>query len=182
MNIARFTSDDNPGLAVRCRWRYGNPGDYAWVSRLARANLMVTIRFRLDFAPGGSVGPGKIDLLAAIEAEGSLSAAARQVGMSYRRAWLLLDSLNATFDEPVTSANVGGLGGGGVTLTPFGRDLVRCYRDFEREIATLAARRWGRLKAAGGTRRARAPERSARSAQRPLRPRLRKPGRSTKRP
>jgi len=107
---------------------------------------MVTVRFRLDFAPGSSVGPGKIDLLAAIDAEGSLSAAARHIGMSYRRAWLLLDSLNRSFDKPVTTASVGGRGGGGVTLTPFGRDLVRNYREFGTAIAVLATRRWGRLK------------------------------------
>jgi molybdate transport system regulatory protein len=136
---------------------------------------MVTIRFRIDFASGGSVGPGKIDLLAAIEAEGSLSAAARQVGMSYRRAWLLLDSLNATFAVPVTSASVGGRGGGGVTLTPFGRELIRHYRDFEREIATLAARRWGRLRVAGDGRKGRMPKpavRRARSPHRRIRSRL----------
>lgn len=106
---------------------------------------MITIRFRLDFAPGSSVGPGKIDLLAAIEAEGSLSAAARQVGMSYRRAWLLLDSLNRSFDTPVTTASVGGRGGGGVTLTPFGRELVRGYREFAQDVGALAGKRFARL-------------------------------------
>ncbi|MBW7930031.1 MAG: LysR family transcriptional regulator [Gammaproteobacteria bacterium] len=108
---------------------------------------MVSVRFRLDFAPGASVGPGKIDLLSAIDAEGSLSAAARSLGMSYRRAWLLLDSLNASFDTPVTTASVGGRGGGGVLLTPFGHELVRHYRKFAREVETLAARRWGRIAA-----------------------------------
>lgn len=103
---------------------------------------MIRLRFRLDFAPGTSIGPGKIDLLAAIDAEGSLSAAARQIGMSYRRAWLLLDSLNRGFSTPVTSASVGGRGGGGVALTPFGRELVRRYRAFDAEIEAIARRRW----------------------------------------
>ncbi len=106
---------------------------------------MVNVRFRLDFSPGASVGPGKIDLLDAIEAEGSLSAAARHVGMSYRRAWLLVDSLNASFDTPVTTASIGGRGGGGVVLTAFGRELVRHYREFAAEIDVLASRRWARL-------------------------------------
>jgi molybdate transport system regulatory protein len=106
---------------------------------------MVQVRFRVDLAPGCSVGPGKVELLAAIEAEGSLSAAARLIGMSYRRAWLLLDALNGTFDTPVTTANVGGRGGGGVALTPFGRHLVRTYRAFEKEVGALASRRWLRL-------------------------------------
>lgn len=106
---------------------------------------MVSVRLRLDFASGSSVGPGKIDLLAAIGAEGSLSAAARQVGMSYRRAWLLLDSLNRAFASPATTASVGGRGGGGVVLTPFGRDLVRAYRAFEKDAARLAERRFAPL-------------------------------------
>lgn len=126
---------------------------------------MVNVRFRLDFAPGASVGPGKIDLLAAIDAEGSLSAAARSIGMSYRRAWLLLDSLNASFDSPVTRASVGGRGGGGVLLTPFGRELVRHYREFAAEVDALASRRWGRVTAHHGSpprpRRAKGPARAA---------------------
>jgi molybdate transport system regulatory protein len=106
------------------------------------------IRFRIDFNPDSHVGPGKIDLLEAIDSSGSLSQAARDLGMSYRRAWLLVHSLNSTFKEPVTRASTGGRGGGGVTLTPFGAALVERYRTLEREFAALAARRLGGIRAA----------------------------------
>jgi molybdate transport system regulatory protein len=103
---------------------------------------MIQVRFRIDLGHGTAVGPGKIALLEAVAATGSLSAAARQIGMSYRRAWLLLDSLNGSFAEPVTTATVGGRGGGGVTLTPFGQDLVDRYRRFESQAGKLAARQF----------------------------------------
>lgn len=106
------------------------------------------IRFRIDFAENSYVGPGKIDLLEAIKDSGSLSQAARDLGMSYRRAWLLVDSFKAAFREPVTSATTGGKGGGGVALTKFGEELVASYRALEREFARLAARRLRILSAA----------------------------------
>lgn len=97
-----------------------------------------TVRFRVDFTPFCSIGPGKIDLLESIERTGSLRRAARALGMSYRRAWLLLDQLNCSFSEPVSTATVGGRGGGGAALTPFGLQLVRSYRSAARAIETLA--------------------------------------------
>jgi len=103
--------------------------------------LNPVIRFRIDFAANSYVGPGKIDLLEAIRDSGSLSQAARDLGMSYRRAWLLINSFKAAFREPVTVATTGGKGGGGVALTKFGEELVECYRALEREFAVLAARR-----------------------------------------
>jgi molybdate transport system regulatory protein len=80
-------------------------------------------------------------LLEAIREAGSLSQAARDLGMSYRRAWLLVDSFKAAFREPVTTSTTGGKRGGGVALTRFGEELIAIYRDLEREIAELAARR-----------------------------------------
>jgi molybdate transport system regulatory protein len=91
------------------------------------------VRFRVDFAASCSVGPGKIALLESIERSGSLSQAARELGMSYRRAWLLLASLNASFREPVVVTATGGRGGGGARLTRFGRELVRLFRAFEQD-------------------------------------------------
>jgi len=96
-----------------------------------------TVRFRVDFTPGCSLGPGKVDLLEGIERTGSLRQAALSLGMSYRRAWLLLDALNHSFSEPATTASVGGHGGGGVTLTPFGQEIIRCYRAASRTIDTV---------------------------------------------
>jgi molybdate transport system regulatory protein len=100
-----------------------------------------TVRFRIDFSKGTHVGPGKIDLLVAIRNSGSLSQAARDLGMSYRRAWVLLDSLKASFREPVAVASTGGKGGGGVQVTAFGEELINSYRDLENEFACVAVRR-----------------------------------------
>jgi molybdate transport system regulatory protein len=102
--------------------------------------LNPVIRIRIDFSDSSFVGPGKIDLLEAIRDAGSLSQAARDLGMSYRRAWLLIDSFKSAFREPVTLATTGSKGGGGVTLTSFGQGLVESYRALERDIAEIAAR------------------------------------------
>jgi molybdate transport system regulatory protein len=99
---------------------------------------MQLVRFRLDLAPGCSLGPGKIDLLEAIAREGSLTRAAASLGMSYRYAWLLVDDLKSSFTTPVTAATVGGKRGGGVELTPFGRELVKRYRAAYARIESAA--------------------------------------------
>jgi len=99
---------------------------------------MQLVRFRVDLAPGCSLGPGKIDLLEAIARQGSLTKAAAELGMSYRYAWLLIDDLKSSFTEPVTAATVGGKRGGGVELTPFGRDLVTRYRRAYARIESVA--------------------------------------------
>ena len=110
--------------------------------------LSPVIRIRIDFSDSSFVGPGKIDLLEAIRDTGSLSQAARDLGMSYRRAWLLIDSFKSAFREPVTLATTGGKGGGGVALTRFGEGLVESYRALERDIAEIAARRLRTITAA----------------------------------
>lgn len=99
------------------------------------------VRFRIDFSDSANVGPGKIALLEAIGSCGSLSQAARELRMSYRRAWLLLASLNKAFKTPVARATTGGRGGGGAELTTFGVQLISSYRALDREISSLAARR-----------------------------------------
>jgi molybdate transport system regulatory protein len=96
------------------------------------------LRFRVDFAGRCSVGIGKIELLEAIAASGSLVRAARSMHMSYRRAGLLLHDLNTSFDQPVADASVGGRGGGGVTLTAFGSSLVSGYRALEVGVHSAA--------------------------------------------
>lgn len=97
-----------------------------------------TIRFRIDFAENLHIGPGKIALLEAIEHAGSLNKAAVNLKLSYRRAWLLLDSLNKTFDEPVVKTVTGGKHGGGSEVTEFGRLLLKSYRRMENAISGIA--------------------------------------------
>lgn len=94
---------------------------------------------RVDFGPDRALGPGKIRLLEAIGRTGSISQAGRALGMSYRRAWLLLDDMNRCFREPVATAQPGGARGGGAALTPFGLELIAHYRSIEAE-ATAATK------------------------------------------
>jgi len=99
------------------------------------------IRIRIDFADNVHVGPGKIALLEAIKSSGSISDAARSLGMSYRRAWMLINSLKQGFSEAVTISAAGGAGGGGARLTTFGASLIKQYRTLEREVGRLGAQR-----------------------------------------
>ena len=92
------------------------------------------LTIRLDFEGGRRLGAGKIALLEAIEKAGSISAAGRAHGMSYRRAWLLVEELNRLFAEPLVAARHGGLKGGGAQLTDEGRRIVALYRNAEAKM------------------------------------------------
>lgn len=92
-------------------------------------------RLRIVLAPGIAVGPGKADLLAAIDETGSISAAGRRLKMSYRRAWLLVEELNGSFQKPVVTADKGGAKGGGAKLTDLGADVLRRFRNMEKRTA-----------------------------------------------
>lgn len=94
------------------------------------------IRLRIVFGQAMRLGPGKIDLLEAIARTGSISAAGRELGMSYRRSWLLIDAVNRMFKTPAVFASVGGAQGGGAQLTPFGETLVAGYRRVEARTKT----------------------------------------------
>jgi molybdate transport system regulatory protein len=102
---------------------------------------MARLTLRVDFDNATRLGPGKIRLLELIGERGSISAAGRGMGMSYRRAWLLVDSLNRCFKEPVVLTQLGGSGGGGAALSDFGRMVVDGYRTMEREVGALVAGR-----------------------------------------
>jgi len=99
----------------------------------AKRTAAPDVRFRLRITVGDAIaiGPGKVDLLEAIHTVGSLTAAARSLGMSYRRAWLLVDTMNKCFSAPVVRTAAGGARGGGTLLTELGREVVERYRRAE---------------------------------------------------
>lgn len=97
-----------------------------------------TLRLRIVFPEERRIGPGKADLLEAIERTGSISSAARDLGMSYRRAWLLVDELGRLFKRPLVTTAAGGARGGGAELTDFGRALIAAYRRIEDRAAEAA--------------------------------------------
>ena len=98
-----------------------------------------SLTIRVDFGAFGYLGPGKIALMELISKHGSMSAAGKEMGMSYRRAWLLVDEINHIFREPLVEKQMGGSGGGGARLTKLGRDVVGRYRAIEGAAATAAA-------------------------------------------
>lgn len=95
------------------------------------SNIKARPRIRVQLGAAFAIGPGKADLLQAIAETGSISAAARQMDMSYRRAWLLIDTMNRCFREPVVDTATGGKGGGGAQITPFGKTVLNSYRAME---------------------------------------------------
>ena len=100
------------------------------------------VRFRLRITKGDAIaiGPGKTELLEAIANTGSLTSAAKSIGMSYRRAWLLVDTMNQCFREPVVKTASGGARGGSTVLTDVGREVVRRYRHAE-AVALIGGKR-----------------------------------------
>jgi molybdate transport system regulatory protein len=96
------------------------------------------LSIRIDLGPGLRIGPGKIALLEAIGAAGSISAAGRALGMSYKRAWDLVEELNRGCSQPVVAASPGGRAGGGASLTATGAAVIRLYREIERQAADAA--------------------------------------------
>lgn len=94
------------------------------------------LRLRLTGAEGVIMGPGRADLLAQIAQTGSIAAAGRQMGMSYRRAWSLVGALNSRFTAPLVETTKGGAERGGAQLTPLGRELLAAYRALEAATAS----------------------------------------------
>src|ERR1700729_1959136 len=98
------------------------------------------LSIRLDLASGAKIGPGKVAVLEEIARSGSISAAGRALGMSYRRTWELVEELNRSLGTPVVATAAGGSGGGGTVLTPAGKAVIERYRAIEVDTA-LAARK-----------------------------------------
>jgi len=96
------------------------------------------LSIRIDLASGDRIGPGKIALLEAIRSTGSISAAARSLGMSYRRAWLLVEEVNGALREPAVAAETGGRHGGGAALTAVGERVIDLYRAIEMHARSAA--------------------------------------------
>jgi molybdate transport system regulatory protein len=109
-------------------------------------NVRLTVR--IDFGSARALGPGKIRLLEAIGKTGSISRAGRELDMSYRRAWLLVDDMNRCFRALVVATHGGGVKGGGATLTPFGLELIDKYRALEARATAAAGPQLRRLEAA----------------------------------
>ncbi|MGJ4860457.1 winged helix-turn-helix domain-containing protein [Labrys sp. La1] len=99
---------------------------------------MPSLSLRIDLDPEGRIGPGKIELLENIASLGSISAAGRAMGMSYRRAWDLVEEINQIFGKPVATRQIGGKNGGGAVLTPLGLALIARFRAIERAVSDVA--------------------------------------------
>ena len=96
-------------------------------------------RLRLLIGAAVALGPGKARLLDAIDDAGSISGAARAMGMSYRRAWTLVEAMNRDFREPLVETTAGGPGGGGAGVTEAGHEALRRYRAMEEKAAYAVA-------------------------------------------
>lgn len=97
------------------------------------------LHLRVVLGDAVAIGPGKAELLEGIAETGSIAAAGRRMGMSYRRAWLLVEEMNTIFRDKLVDAAKGGSGGGGAALTPLGERLLAAYRRLERAAAKAAS-------------------------------------------
>lgn len=107
----------------------------------------VGLHLRVVLAHDVVVGPGRADLLQAIREHGSISAAGRAMGMSYKRAWDLIETMNRSFPRPLVATSAGGSSGGGSVLTEDGVAVLSSYRRIERQAAQAAATELGMLSA-----------------------------------
>ena len=108
------------------------------------ARLKIQGRLMLDEEI--AFGPGKAELLDAIQTAGSISAAGKKLGMSYRRAWMLVDSMNRCFQQPLVQTATGGTQGGGTQLTAMGLDVLKRYRALQIEINRLSEQHFSEFK------------------------------------
>lgn len=97
--------------------------------------MKYSIKSRIWIEADGKIllGEGRVSLLKAIHKTGSLSKAAKSLGMSYKKAWSLLDAVNKRAKEPVVETSVGGSGGGGALLTAYGKQLVEVFEQINRD-------------------------------------------------
>ncbi len=100
-------------------------------------SLRSQVRLRLLLGDDIAFGPGKADLLQAIQRSGSISAAAKSLDMSYRRAWMLVETMNGCFESPLVKSAKGGSGGGGAEVTPAGVAVLEAFRCLQLEVARV---------------------------------------------
>src|ERR1700709_2337188 len=110
------------------------------------ARSLPSLSVRIDLDSEGRIGPGKIQLLENIRANGSISAAGRAMDMSYKRAWDLVDEINRICGQAAVERQTGGRNGGGAVLTPFGLSLVARYRKIERAAASAVRKELAALR------------------------------------
>ncbi len=103
-------------------------------------------RFRIFCGGDVALGPGKVELLALIGQTGSINQAARRMGMSYMRAWSLVQMMNRCFKQPLVLVSRGGAGGGGAELTETGNNVVALYRQMEQASLRATVVPWKRLR------------------------------------
>ncbi len=109
-------------------------------NRPPRPRVKAGPQVRIQFGAVFPLGPGKVKLIEAIGRTGSISAAAREAGMSYRRAWVLIDEVNRLFRQPLVETATGGKGGGGAHVTAFGAAAIERYRAIEAKVtATITS-------------------------------------------
>jgi molybdate transport system regulatory protein len=113
----------------------------------AKKKNSVQCKSRLRILSGDliALGPGKVDLLESIDREGSISQAARESKLSYRRAWNMVDTMNQCFKEPLVASTTGGKGGGGAKLTPTGKKAIKLYRKMEDKANNAILPEWETL-------------------------------------
>lgn len=104
------------------------------------------VQLRVMIAPDVRFGPGKANLLEGIKDTGSIAAAGRRMGMSYKRAWYLVDAMNSHFSLPLVESAKGGTTGGGASLTPFGNQILTSYRTMQRLAEKAVAQELRRLR------------------------------------
>jgi molybdate transport system regulatory protein len=111
--------------------------------------LPLKIKIQIYCGDEIAMGPGKADLLDAIVREGSISGAGRSMGMSYRRTWMLVDTMNRCWDQPLVETLAGGSRGGGAKVTKFGRNVLAHYREVQRLSRSLVeSGSWSALQSA----------------------------------
>ncbi len=112
------------------------------MSAAEKRKIVCRTRFRITKGNDIALGPGKIDLLEAIEKKGSISGAARDLGLSYRRAWQMVSAMNTCFQDLLVESAKGGKGGGGARVTPLGQRVAGLYRSMERKAKESTQAEW----------------------------------------